>query len=179
MVTILSIIAVTLVTFLGFGLIKANGLRSIQIETHTTIKATRQDVFDLVKYLKNFPKWSPFLVQDPTQKIEIKGTDGQVGVQYHWVGNKGNDVGYQEIIKIDEANFIAKKCEIQKPFSAKPIFEYEFVDSADGVVVKETFKLESGLVDAFFLWIFGVKAEMEKTNIQGLNLLKKAAENNL
>jgi hypothetical protein len=37
--------------------------------------------------------------------------------------------------------------------------------------------LESALVDAFFLWLFGAKAEMEKTNQQGLDLLKKAVEN--
>jgi hypothetical protein len=37
----------------------------------------------MVKYLSNFPKWSPFLVQDPAQKYEVKGTDGTVGAQYH------------------------------------------------------------------------------------------------
>jgi hypothetical protein len=97
-----------------------------------------------------------------------------VGAQYHWEGNKGKDLGYQEIVKIDELNFIGKKCDIQKPFVAKPTFEYYFTENAEGVEVKEIFKLESGLMDAFFLWLFGAKAEMEKTNQQGLDLLNKA-----
>ncbi|MDI1233244.1 MAG: hypothetical protein PSX81_03060 [bacterium] len=171
---ILLIIGITLIAFITFGLYKASGLKSIEIVTTTTIKGSKQEVFDMVKYLNNFPKWSPFLVQDPTQKHDIKGTDGTVGAQYHWIGNKGEDVGYQEIAKIDELNFIGKKCDIQKPFVAKPTFEYYFTENSNGIEVKEVFKLESGLMDAFFLWVFGAKAEMEKTNQQGLDLLNKA-----
>ena len=173
---IILIIILALVVFIGFGLYKASGLKSIQIVKTVTIKGSKQEVFDMVKYLKNFPKWSPFLVQDPTQKYEVKGTDGAVGAQYHWDGNKGKDLGYQEIVKIDELNFIGKKCDIQKPFVAKPTFSYSFSENANGIEVKEDFKLESGLIDAFFLWLFGAKAEMEKTNEQGLGLLKKAVE---
>ncbi len=169
-------IIVALVAVIGFALYKASGLQSIEIVTSTTIKGSKQEVFDLVKNLNDFPKWSPFLVQDPSQKYEIKGTNGAVGSQFHWVGNGGKDVGYQEITKIEEGTFIGKKCDIQKPFVAKPTFEYNFSETAQGVTVKETFKLQSGLVDALFLWIFGAKAEMEKTNQQGLDLLKKAVE---
>ena len=173
---ILSIIGIALLAFIGFGLYKASDLKTIQIVKTVTIKGSKQEVFDMVRYLKNFPKWSPFLVQDPTQKYEVKGNDGEVGAQYHWEGNKGKDLGYQEIVKIDELNFIGKKCDIQKPFVAKPTFEYYFSENADGIAIKEEFKLESGLMDAFFLWVFGAKAEMEKTNQQGLDLLKKAVE---
>jgi hypothetical protein len=171
---ILLIIAIALVVFIGFGLYKASGLKSIVIEKKVTIGASKQEVFDMVKYLNNFPKWSPFLVQDPTQKYQVKGTDGTVGAQYHWEGNKGKDLGYQEIVKIEELNYIGKKCDIQKPFVATPTFEYYFSENANGIEVREVFKLESGLVSAFFLWISGAKAEMEKTNQQGLDLLNKA-----
>ena len=170
-------ILIALVIFIGFGLYKASGLQSIEIVTTTTIKGSKQDVFNMVKNLNDFPKWSPFLVQDPSQKYEIKGTNGAVGSQFHWVGNGGKDVGYQEITKIEEGTFIGKKCDIQKPFVAKPTFEYNFTETPQGIIVKETFKLQSGLIDAFFLWVFGVKAEMVKTNQQGIDLLKKAVEN--
>lgn len=170
----LLILAIALTGFISYGAYQANELKSILIEKKITIAAPKQKVFDMVKYLNNFPKWSPFLVQDPTQKYQVKGTDGTVGAQYHWEGNKGKDIGYQEIVKIDELNFIGKKCDIQKPFIAKPTFEYYFNETANGVEVKEVFKLESGLIDAFFLWLFGAKSEMEKTNQQGLDLLNKA-----
>lgn len=171
-------LVVALIAFVGFGLYKASSLTTIQIVKTVTIKAPKQAVFDMVKYLNNFPKWSPFLVQDPSQQYEIKGTDGAVGAQYHWNGNGGKDVGFQEIVKIDEMSYIGKRCDIQKPFVAKPTFDYYFTETPEGIVVKEVFSLQSGLVDAFFLWIFGAKAEMEKTNQQGLDLLNKALTTN-
>lgn len=169
-------ILIAVIALIGFALYKGSTLQNIEIVTSTTINGNKNDVFNMVKSLKKFPKWSPFLVQDPSQKYEFKGTDGTVGSQFHWVGNGGKDVGYQEITKIEEGTFIGKKCDIQKPFVAKPTFEYHFSESANGITVKETFKLQSGLIDGVFLWIFGAKAEMIKTNQQGLDLLKKAVE---
>jgi hypothetical protein len=173
---IFSLIAIALLALVGFGMYKASGLTSIQIVKSVTVRGSKEQVFDMVRLLGNFPKWSPFLAQDPTQKYEVKGTDGQVGAQYHWNGNKGNDIGYQEIVKIDTFSFISMKCDIQKPFVAKPTFDYSFKETENGIEVTQDFKVQSGLVDAFFMWVFGAKAEMEKTNQQGLDLLKKAVE---
>lgn len=174
---ILSIIGIALVAFIGLGLYKANGLKSIQIEKRVTIKGSKQEVFDMVKYLAKFPAWSPFLAEDPGQQHEIKGMDGTVGAQYHWNGNKGKDVGYQEIVKIEEGKFIGMQCYIQKPFVAKPSFDYSFTETANGIEVKQNFTVQSALPDAFFMWLFGAKGDMEKMNQKGLDLLKKAVEN--
>ncbi len=169
-------IVVALVAFIAFGFTQASGLQNIQIVKSVTVKGSKQEVFDMVRYLNNFPKWSPFLVQDPSQKVEVKGTDGSVGAQYHWVGNGGEDVGFQEIMKIDTFSFVGMRCDIQKPFVAKPTFDYSFKETANGIEVTQDFKVQSGLVDAFFMWLFGAKKGMEETNQQGLNLLKKAIE---
>jgi hypothetical protein len=173
---IFTIIGIALAVFIVFGLYKANGLKNIQIVKTVTIKGTNQQVFDMVKYLNNFPKWSPFLAEDPTQKYEVKGTDGTVGAQYHWNGNKGKDVGFQEIAKIEEGRFVGMKCDIQKPFVAKPTFDYYFTDTPNGIEVKQDFKVESDMVSAFFIWLGGAKAGMEKMNQSGLDLLKKTVE---
>lgn len=173
---IFAAIAILIVAFLSFGFYKASGLQSIRIIKTVTVNGTLQNSFDMVKYLNNFPKWSPFLAQDPSQKYFVKGEDGKVGAQYHWDGNKGKDLGFQELAKIEELRFIVMRCEIQKPFEAKPTFDYSFRETSAGVEIKQDFKLESGIVDAFFMWLFGAKSEMEKTNQQGLELLKKAIE---
>ncbi len=169
-------IGIVVLLFLIFAFYKASQLQNIEITKKVTIKADKQEVFDMVKYLGNFPKWSPFLAQDPTQKYEVKGTDGTVGAQYHWNGNKGKDIGYQEIYKIEELQFIGMKCDIKKPFVAQPTFDYAFTENEKGITVTQAFKLKSGLIDAFFMWLFGAKKEMEKTNQQGLELLQKALE---
>jgi hypothetical protein len=175
---ILTVIGIALVAFIGFGLYKASGLQSIQIVKSVTVNGSKTEVYDMVRYLKNFPKWSPFLAEDPSQKYEVKGTDGTMGAQYHWDGNGGKDLGYQEIVKIDSLNFVGMQCDIQKPFVAKPTFDYTFTESPNGITVTQDFKVESGLVDAFFMWLFNAKEGMEKTNQKGLDLLKKAVEQN-
>ena len=170
------ILVVLLVTFISFGFYKANELRHIQIISTVTIKNTQSNVFNMVKFLQKFPKWSPFLAEDTEQKYKIKGTDGTVGAQYHWEGNNGKDLGYQEIVKINDGKFIGMQCDIQKPFKAKPTFDYYFTETKKGIEVKQDFNLKSGIIDAFFMWIFGAKEEMQKTNTLGLQLLKKALE---
>lgn len=170
------IIAVAVVGFVGFGFYKSAPLKNIQIVKSVTIKGSKEEVFDMVRYLKNFPKWSPFLAQDPAQKYEVKGMDGAVGAQYHWNGNGGKDLGYQEIVKIDTFSFVGMKCDIKKPFEAKPTFDYTFKETPNGIEVTQDFKVQSPAMAALFMWLGSAKAEMEKTNEQGLTLLKKAVE---
>lgn len=173
---ILLIIVAALALFLAFGFYKATELQNIQIVKSVTIKGSKQEVFDMVRLLNNFPKWSPFLAQDPGQKYVVKGTDGTVGAQYHWDGNGGKDLGFQEIVKIDTFNFVGMRCDIQKPFVAKPSFDYSFKETANGIEVTQDFKVESPLVDAFFMWLFNAKAGMAEMNQTGLDLMKKAVE---
>lgn len=173
---VFSVIAL-LVLFFGIGLYNASKLRAINIHKSIVIDAGRQKVFDQVVMLEKFPTWSPFYEADPSQTIDIKGVDGQVGAQYHWVGNNGEDVGYQEITKIDPFNYIRMQCNISKPFEARPAFEYAFKKIEDNKTqVTQNFELTSGLVDAFFMWMFDAKAEMEKMNARGMLLLKEACE---
>jgi len=174
---IVSLFAATLVVFVVFGLYNARQLKYIQITKSITINNSIEEVFDMVLYLDNFPKWSPFLAQDPNQKYKVTGIDGTIGAKYHWEGNKGKDIGLQEIVSITENKSIKMICDIQKPFVAKPIFDYSFKKTNEGILVTQNFQLESGLMDAFFMWLFSVKSKMEKTNEQGLHLLKKSLEN--
>jgi uncharacterized protein YneF (UPF0154 family) len=173
---ILIIIALALVAFVCIGLFNAKKIQKLQITKTVTINGSKKEVLEMVQYLRNFPKWSPFLAQDPSQKVRIEGVDGTIGAQYHWVGNGGEDVGYQEIVKIDTTGFVGMKCLIEKPFTAQPTFEYTISENNAGVTVTQDFKLESSLSDAFLMWVFGAVKDIENTNQQGLDLLKKAVE---
>lgn len=173
---ILITIAVGVVLFLGIGFYNAAKLQQITIQKSVNINADIQNTFDNVRYLKNFPKWSPFYEADPTQKTEVKGNDGQVGAQFHWNGNKGKDLGYQEIKEVKPLSYIKMECDIKKPFKANPTFEYSFSKTGNIVKVTQNFKLKSGMVDAFFMWLFGAKKDMEKMNKRGMELLKIASE---
>lgn len=172
--TISIIAAVAL--FLAFGLYKASQLQQIHIQKSVTVEADLQTVFDQVVYLENFPKWSPFLEIDPDQQYKVVGQDGTVGAQYHWEGNGGKDLGFQEIKTIQPLEYIKMECDIQKPFQAHPVFEYTFTRTGDQVQVTQDFSLKSGLVDAFFMWLFNAKSSMADMNARGMELLKQSIE---
>lgn len=173
---IISITIIALLTTFVISYATAKKLRKIHIQKHVLINGTLDEVFDHVLLLEKFPDWSPFVEADPTQDIEIKGIDGQVGAQYHWIGNAGKDVGYQEIKAIRPLEYIKMGCDIQKPFVAKPVFEYHFEQVGSKIKVTQDFYLESGSVDALFMWLFSAKKGMEKMNQRGLELLKMVVE---
>ncbi len=162
--------------FLGIGFYNASKLQHINIQKTVNIQSDMQTTFDNVLYLKNFTKWSPFYEADPNQKTNIKGTDGQVGAQFYWEGNQGKDPGYQEITEIRPLNYIKMECDIQKPFKANPTFEYSFPKTGNVIKVVQEFNFKSGLVDSFFMWLFGAKNDMEKMNARGMEFLKIACE---
>lgn len=174
---VIGIILGAILLFFAFGFYKAAQLKHIEIVSAVSIRAPQQKVYGMISQLSDYHKWSPFLVQDPGQKNTVKGKDGAVGAQFHWEGSNGKDMGYQEIEWLERNNFVGIKVHIQKPFKAEPIFAYKIKDMGNVTEVSQTFVLKSGLIDAFFLWLFGVKNEMENTNKQGLDLLKKALEN--
>ncbi|MEM6642417.1 MAG: SRPBCC family protein [Bacteroidota bacterium] len=173
---ILLIATIFTIFLLSIGFSNAQKLRNIHIQKEVLIAGSLTDVYEQVIYLSNFPNWSPFMEADPDQQVKVVGEDGKVGAQYHWVGNKGKDVGFQEIVAFDSFEYVKMQCDIQKPFKARPIFEYHFQQMGSQVKVTQDFTLHSGTVDAFFMWIFGAKKDMEKMNQRGLDLLKETVE---
>lgn len=151
-------------------------MKTIEIQKTVKIKGDVETVFNHVVYLENFPKWSPFLEADSSQKYEVTGVDGQIGAQYHWVGNNGKDVGYQEIKSINPGQKVLMQCDIQKPFKAQPTFSYSFKKEGEHTLVTQDFELPVKRVDRFFMKLFGAVKDIDKMNERGLELLKIACE---
>ncbi len=176
MLTILLTISAIIAVGLTYGFYRSAPLRNITLENAVVIDGEATEVFNMVRYLENFPRWSPFLAEDPGQQYEVRGEDGTIGATYHWNGRGGKDIGFQEIVRIQPNKFIEMRCDIEKPFVAHPTFAYAFKSTPQGVRVTQSFSLKSGAVDAFFMWAFGARKEMDATNKQGLALLKEAVE---
>ncbi len=172
----LSIVGILLISVFAVSYTNAKKLKEINIRKEVLIDGSLDKVYNQVVYLKNFPNWSPFLEADPSQKYEVKGTDGQAGAQYHWEGNKGKDLGYQEIKEIRPKEYIRMECDIQKPYEVNPVFEYSFKEVGGQTKVVQEFNMKSSKTDAFFMWVFGAKKDISRMNERGLELLKEYVE---
>lgn len=70
------------------------------VEEEATYDAPKEVVYEQVVHFSNFEEWSPWAGIDPDMKIEIEGTEGEVGSRYSWSGNDEAGTGSQEIVDI-------------------------------------------------------------------------------
>jgi hypothetical protein len=161
---------------LVFALAKARAHRRLVLRAEIAVRCSPRAAYDLVRSYADFYRWSPFVAQDPALTYEVKGEDGAVGAEFHWLGRQGKDKGKQTLTALEAPSRIEMRCDIEKPFVAHPTFVYTFAPAPEGVRVAQVFTLESGLVDAFFLWVFRVRGQMVATNELGLSRLKDVLE---
>lgn len=150
--------------------------KRISVRNTAFIKATKQQVYDQLRYMKNFPTWSPFRVQDPEQKFTITGKDGEVGAAFVWEGVKEKSKGSQRVAKLKADEEVLIECAITAPFQSNPTFAYTLTDKDGGVEVVQQFDTEMPVPSNIFGLLLGLKEKISATNKQGLDLLKKVSE---
>lgn len=151
--------------------------KRISVTNKQFIHASKQQVFDQLRFMKNFPKWSPFLVQDPEQKYTVSGQDGEVGATYSWEGVKEKSKGSQRVAKLKSTDEVLIECNITVPFQSNPTFSYSLVERDGGVEVVQHFDTEMPVPSNIFGLLLNLKEKISATNKQGLELLKKVSEN--
>lgn len=171
-----SILGVLLVTGVILALVAP---KRISVRNSQFIMASKADVFNQLRFMKNFPSWSPFRVQDPEQKFFISGNDGQIGATFNWEGVNEKSKGSQTIIAMKENESLKMKCNITIPFEARPEFNYELSEKNGGVEVVQFFESEMPIPSNIFGMLMGLKEKISATNKHGLELLKKATEKQL
>ncbi|MFN0201369.1 MAG: hypothetical protein ACKVTZ_07605 [Bacteroidia bacterium] len=150
--------------------------KRISITSKQFIKSSKQTVYDQIRFMKNFPNWSPFKVQDPEQKFTVTGQDGQLGATFSWEGVKEKSKGSQKVVALKENEKVDIQCNITEPFQANPFFSYTISEKDSGVEVTQQFYVDMPIPANVFGLLFGLKSKMTATNEQGLTLLKKVAE---
>lgn len=148
--------------------------KQISIRSTQWVAGNKQQVFDYIRHLNNFPNWSPFLKADPQQKHWLSGVDGQVGATYHWVGVGEKSEGKQVVVGLEGNSVIRIRCEITVPFEAQPTFVYTLTEKDGGVEVVQQFDNAMPVPANVFGLLFGLKGKMAATNQEGLALLKEA-----
>lgn len=150
--------------------------KTISIRSTIHAKATPTEAFDLLKSLKRYPEWSPFLVTDPNQKSHVTGVDGELGSAFHWEGVHEKSAGIQTLAQAEEDSYIKFACTMKKPFAGKPVFEYRLKKSDGGVEIQQDFNLRLSTFNYLMTKIFRVRGKMTATNQLGMERLKAVLE---
>ena len=107
--------------------------REYRVERDVSIQATKADIFQFLRYLRNQEQFTVWAKMDPNMKREYRGTDGTVGFVSAWESeNKNVGSGEQEIIGIIEGERIDYELRFFEPFETvgKAYFITEAIDSA-------------------------------------------------
>ncbi len=150
--------------------------KRISVLNTAFIKATKQQVYDQLRYMRNFPTWSPFRAQDPEQKFSVTGKDGEVGATFSWEGVNEKSKGSQRVAKLKTNEEVLIECTITVPFQSNPTFAYTLAEKDGGVEVVQQFDTEMPVPSNIYGLLFGLKEKISASNKQGLTLLKKVSE---
>jgi hypothetical protein len=150
--------------------------KRISIQKSIFIQAAAPQVYDQLRFMGNFPNWSPFKTQDPEQKSSVSGSDGSVGATFHWEGVKEKSKGSQTVVALQPNNAVKLQCNITEPFQSNPVFSYQLAEQNGGVTLVQDFEVDMPVPANIFGLLFGLKSEIGKTNQQGLNQLKQYLE---
>lgn len=168
--------SVVAVIVLAIVILAATAPKQISVRSTQLVKASKQQVYDQLRYMKNFPSWSPFLVQDPEQQYSVSGPDGQVGATYSWVGVKEKGRGSQQVAQLVPNESVVITCNIIEPFQSNPTFTYTLAEQDGGTLVTQDFDAPMPVPANVFGLLLGLKDKIAATNGQGLKLLKDTTE---
>lgn len=92
--------------------------KTYHISRHIEIDASKNHVFDYLKYFSKHNEWSAWARKDPNMNKKIIGIDGEIGTISYWNGNKEVGEGEQEITSIVEGERIEYELRFFKPFKS-------------------------------------------------------------
>ncbi len=117
-------------------LIAAFTKKSYTIKREAVIKKPAMEVYDYVRINKNQVDYNSWYKMDPATKIELRGTDGEVGAVWAW-DSELTGKGEQQIKALNAGSKIDYDITFIKPFAGKAesIVLFEKVDSLQTRVV--------------------------------------------
>ncbi|MES2560034.1 MAG: SRPBCC family protein [Bacteroidota bacterium] len=113
--------------------------KSYSLTKEVTINRPAMDVYNYMRMHSNQVEWSAWYKMDTLAKMEITGTDGEVGSAWHW-DSEVTGKGEQKIVALEPGAKIACELHFIKPFEglATNDVTFESIDSTH-TIVRNTF----------------------------------------
>jgi uncharacterized protein YndB with AHSA1/START domain len=128
LMTILIIVLIALVAFLGFAATRPDAFR---IERGISIKAAPEKIFALLNDFRQWSGWSPWEKLDPEMKRTHSGAASGKGAVYAWEANKKVGAGRMEITDTTPPSRLAIKLDFIRPFEAHNTVEFSLKGAGD------------------------------------------------
>lgn len=172
LITILLVTAGMIVLLLILALFTK---KEYSVNREIIINASRQNVFDYLKQLKNQDNFNKWVMVDPGMKKEFKGTDGTEGFIYAWNGNKKAGEGEQEIKSIEEGKIIKTEVRFIRPFSGIAYANW-ITESVSGNQTKLSWSNESVMKYPINIMVSMIEKMLAKDMDTSLSTLKNILE---
>lgn len=115
-----------------FSIFIATRPAGFRYERSGVINASAEKIFPYLSTFQGGHAWSPFERIDPKMKMNVIGTDGQVGTVMEFDGNKDAGSGKLEFLKITPNSEVNLKLIMIKPFPAQNLVEYKLAPEGTG-----------------------------------------------
>lgn len=93
--------------------------RDFRLSKTVTIEASRENIYNYVRYLENQDQYSVWVMADPGIQITFSGKDGEIGGSNAWTSQMKNvGVGSQIITALVPNEKITVEIHFEKPFKA-------------------------------------------------------------
>lgn len=143
------------------------------VDREITVEKPLSEVFNFVADFKNWPKWSPWLCQEPDCPIDIEATPATIGHKQTWNG-KNIGSGHMTISEIQPSQSIKYDLYFLKPWKSHSKVAFEFSEDQEGCRVRWTM---NGSVPVFLFFMKKMMQSFVGMDYErGLSMLKEFLE---
>jgi len=170
---IIRIVVMVIVLFLVFVNSRPS---TFHVERSATIAAPADSLYPRIANFRAWHEWSPWEKIDPNMKREFAGSDGAVGSNYSWEGNKDVGSGRMTLADLEPSSKVGIKLEFLKPF--KSTSNTTFMLAPDGAGTKVTWMMDGPMnFMSKFMCLFMSMDKMVGGDFEkGLGSLKQLGE---
>ncbi|MCB0602836.1 MAG: SRPBCC family protein [Saprospiraceae bacterium] len=169
------ILIAVLVAAVVLGLI---GPKTYLVSRSIVIDAGRQEVFGWIDNFDKINRWNPWVDLDPNMTTSLKGTDGQVGVEYSWQGNDKVGKGSQTIMEIVPGELVGTRLKFIEPMASEADVTTTVQDTSGGTKVTWAMHGENGFISRIFMNFMNMDAMIGPDFEKGMQKLKTLVEAN-
>ena len=152
--------------------------KETNVSRSVEVAKSSDKVYDDLRSLQTFVKWSPWEGRDPNLEFGFKGTDGEVGSEYWWKGNKQVGEGEQEVKELTPGEKVTMELRFLKPWKSIAATWFEVQGEPDGSETKVTwaFRSENKLPGSIFMLFMNMDKMLVTDFQKGLDQYKAMVE---